>query len=451
MATERVIVSALDVGQGQGTFVEVYDGSAQLTNTLLFDLGSSKSSTTAGGPSIEYIAVKIATMSVPKIDYLSLSHKDRDHVNLLTKLITAINVKISPKKVSIGKVRYGGAKAWYSGDLIKELEAICSDVGSLNIAHTSYSHKDKTWDPIWVENDVYVYILIANIPTDSTITSWSDLNVKNKPDSELANSVSIICSVWWNNNQFIINGDATFVTFQEFNKVFKDIPVFYAPKMVTLPHHGSRKSTFGLSVSTNTASAESTAVVNAFARKIGGNTVTASAEVFGNYHHPSYDVISVFNQYAEVAPWYSDPELDAGRHYLTAYLDRTFKDIAGKTLSDRYVSFETSINVYSTLYRSPAHVGHFLAPPIDPVLAGSVWLTGVPVFPLGVQWTYTVDASGDITLTQGVNRDAVAGEMVLGSIIEKDKVRVVKFKGENRKPPASKNGRLSKKIKIILK
>ena len=451
MATAGIIVNALDVGQGQGTFVEVYNGSGQLTNTLLFDLGSAKSSKTAGGASIKYITDKVATMSVPKIDYLSLSHKDRDHVNLLTKLITAINTAISPKILAIGKVRYGGARAWYSDDLITKLEAICPDVNSLNLAHTSFT-PPNTWDPIWVGNDVYVYILIANIPTDSTITSWSDINVKDKPDSELANSVSIICSVWWNNNQFIINGDATFVTFQEFNKIFKDIPVFYAPKMVTLPHHGSRKSTFGLSLSTETASTESTAVVNAFAQRIGGNTVTASAEIFGNYHHPSYDVISVFNQYTASTPWYSDPKLDTGRHYLTAYLDTTFRDSSGKTLSDNYVSFETSMNVYSTLYRSPAHFGGFLAPPIDPVAAGTVWpSTGVPVFPLGVQWTYTVDASGSITLTQGANRDAVAGEVVLDAIIEKDKVRVVKFKGKDRKPPAGKRGRLSRKIKIILK
>jgi hypothetical protein len=406
MATGSIVVNVLDVGQGQGTFVEIYSTGGTLTNTLLFDLGSAKGSTTAGLPSINYIADKVALMATPKIDYMSLSHKDRDHVNLLVKLITAINLKIAPKELEIGMVRYGGVKEWYSNNLIKELEKICPDVDSLSLRHTCYK-PPSTWTPIWLKNDVYVYILLANIPTDDVDVGAMDELGDDKPDSELANSVSIISSIWWNNNQFFINGDATFVTFQESNKIFKLVPNFQEPKMVTLPHHGSRKTTFGLSSSTEDASKEATAVVETFAKKISAKTVTSSAEIFGSYHHPSYDVMTSFNKFADqVTNWYSDPNLDKNRHYVTAYLDNTMTNSKKATLSGVYSSFETTMNVYSTLYCVPDYVGGYLAPPTNPVGSGTKFKKPQPVFSLGVQWGYTVNSAGKVTLAPKTNRAA---------------------------------------------
>ncbi len=408
MATGSIVVNVLDVGQGQGTFVEVYSTGKVLTNTLLFDLGSAKGSTTAGLPSIDYIATKVALMGTPKIDYMSLSHKDRDHVNLLVKLIDAINLKITPKTLEIGHVRYGGAKDWYSNSLIAELEKICPDVKSLNLRHTCYTPPD-TWDAIWNENDVFVYVILANIPTDTTLTDWSQINVKDKPDSELANSVSIISTVFWNSNQFFINGDATFVTFQESNKIFKLVPNFNDPKMVTLPHHGSRKTTLGLSSSTEDASKEATEVVETFAKKISAKTVTSSAEIFGNYHHPSYDIMTIFDKFADKTKiWYYDTELaNKNRHYVTAYLDNTMVDSKKATLSGDYSSFETTMNVYSTLYCVPGYVGEYLAPPTNPVGPGTKFKKPAPVFVLGVQWGYTVNSLG-MTLAPVTNRAATA-------------------------------------------
>lgn len=407
MATNGVNVSVLDVGQGQGTFVEVYDASDNLTNTLLFDLGSAKSSRTAGSSSIDYIATKIASMAIPKIDYLSLSHKDRDHVNLLKRLIDAIHTKIAPNKLQIGKVRYGGAREWYSGDLIKVLEGVSSDVSSLNLRHTCYiKGPPEKWEAIWNENDVYVYIMLANIPTDSTLKDWSQVNVIGKPDSELANSVSIISTVRWNNTQFFINGDATFVTFEESNKIFSFLTTFDYVKMVTLPHHGSRRTTFGLSSSTYDATTAATAVVDTFAKKINAKTVTVSAEIFGTYHHPSYDVMGLFTKYTDSTPWFKDPNLAGNRHYITAYLDVTTKDSKGVSLSGEYSSFESPTNVYTTLYAVPGYIHGYSIPPPNPVGPGTKWLSTVkkPVFPIGVQWTYTINANGVITLTSPANR-----------------------------------------------
>jgi hypothetical protein len=438
MATTKMTVNVMDVGQGQGTFVEVYDGGV-LTNTLLFDLGSAKSSVTAGGSTINYITDKIKSMAVPKIDYMSLSHKDKDHVNLVMKLITAIDAAITPKKLVIGKVRYGGSKAWYSNDLITQLGNHCKDIDSLGLKYSCYT-APSTWDPIWNVNDVFVYIFLANVPSDETATTMMDLG--DDPDSELANCVSIISSVWWNGNQFFINGDATFVTFQEFNTVYASVPSFNNPQMVTLPHHGSRKTTLGLSSSTDKASAPSTAVVNQFAKRIGAKTVTGSAETYGNYHHPSYDIITLFNQYAEKGAWWSDPGLDPGRHYLSAYLDQTFTDVAGGTLIGTYKSFETEINVYTTLYCEPRRVGLYLAPPINPIGNGTAFPVPQPIFAIGMQWVFTVDSARKTTLTAIGNRDAPLIKTTMVEVQEPTniKVRTRKFAPSDAfsvKPPIS--------------
>jgi beta-lactamase superfamily II metal-dependent hydrolase len=404
MATGGIVVNVMDVGQGQGTFVEVYNTGSVLTNTLLFDLGSAKSSRAAGDPSIAYIVSKVSSMAVPKIDYLSLSHKDRDHVNLVMRLIDAISEKIKPKKLKIGKVRFGGAKGWYKDPLMEKLEEFCKDVDSLSLRQTGFT-PPKTWKSIWDENDVYVYVVLANVPTDVIAMDMDDMD--DRPDSELANSVSIVSLVYWNGNEFFINGDATFVTIQESNKVLK--AAVFNTKMVTLPHHGSRRTTFGLSESLEDASKESTEIVKTFAKKVNAKTVTASAEDFGNYKHPSYDVITLFNEYADQKKiWYFDPNLaDNDRHYLTAYLDTPMTRSKKVTISPAYSSFETTMNVYSTQYCSPKHRGDYLAPPTNPVDAGTAFKKPPPIFSVGIQWVYTATSAG-VTLTAKENRAATA-------------------------------------------
>ena len=422
MATGNVIITVLDVGQGQGTFVEIYDTNNNLTNTLLFDLGSAKGSWTAGESSIDYVAAKIATMSTPKIDYMSLSHKDRDHVNLLDRLICSIKNKINPKVLVIGKIRYGGAKEWYSNNLIGKLATYCNDIQPLKLRHSAYNNSNSSWEAIWAENDVYVYIILANIPTDSNHTDWSKIKVTTKVDSELANSVSIISSVYYANSQFFICGDATFVTFQEFNKLYSSLTTFDYVKMVTMPHHGSRKTTLGLSYSSEEAEQNSIKVVETFAQKIGAKTITASAEIFGKYHHPSLDIMLCFAGYADSAIWYYDPGLDGNnRHYITAFIDITLKNSAGNKLDGRYSSFETEMNVYSTLYNDPGHIdSSYLCPPCPTVGAGTTWTPPNirPAFPNGVRWYYSVESNGNLTLSRETSR--TSGLSILSETISHD-------------------------------
>ncbi|MFZ2407685.1 MAG: hypothetical protein WAW41_21340, partial [Methylobacter sp.] len=87
MATGLVNITVLDVGQGMGTFVEIYDTSGALISTLLFDLGSLNNKVSAGGPSVQYLVDKLKSMADPTIELLVLSHKDGDHVNLIEDLL----------------------------------------------------------------------------------------------------------------------------------------------------------------------------------------------------------------------------------------------------------------------------------------------------------------------------------------------------------------------------
>ncbi len=414
MATAKLLVTVLDVGQGQGTFVEVYNTLGQLTNTLLFDLGSLKAKKTAGGTSIGYITKILdssqtpTTMSVPTIDYLSLSHADGDHVNLIMTMIKSVEDKTG-KTMKFGKIRFGGIKDWYAAIFFVELGKRCTDIIPLNLNHQAYNTLTTNYEAIWDANEVYAYVILANVPDKAATTVFK----KDKPDVELANCVSIISTVYFKDQkgaayQFFVNGDATFTTFEGFNNIYSFLPKFENVQMVTLPHHGSRRTTFGLSSGSADASSASKKVVQTFSNKIGGKTATASAEVFGNYHHPSLDVISAFLSPTDTKPWYSDPDLDFGRHYLTAFLDIPLKDAKGNQKDGVYSSFETEINVYTTLYCSGGIIGNFLSPPNNPVGPATSWgKKKRPVFPEGLRWIYTVLAAGGITLTRNTNRQGL--------------------------------------------
>jgi hypothetical protein len=66
----------LDVGQGNGTLIECPHG-----ELILFDFGTAKNSSKTKGPVMDFINSKGA-----KLDYLLVSHADKDHVNLLPLL-----------------------------------------------------------------------------------------------------------------------------------------------------------------------------------------------------------------------------------------------------------------------------------------------------------------------------------------------------------------------------
>src|SRR5215213_899170 len=84
MATGNVVVSVVDVGQGQCTFIEVYDDStptAKLVHAVMVDCGSDKKSDDTP-TNLGYIAAKVQEMAKPAFDCIIFSHSDKDHISL---------------------------------------------------------------------------------------------------------------------------------------------------------------------------------------------------------------------------------------------------------------------------------------------------------------------------------------------------------------------------------
>src|ERR1041384_5820492 len=106
MAVSKVVVNVVDVGQGQCTFVEIYDGAGTVpAQTLLFDCGSNKQSDQTQ-ENLGYIAKKVGGMAVPAFDCVFFSHSDSDHINLMLNLLEMFPEDGKP---AVKQVRHGGA------------------------------------------------------------------------------------------------------------------------------------------------------------------------------------------------------------------------------------------------------------------------------------------------------------------------------------------------------
>lgn len=414
MSTSKVDINFLDVGQGSSCFVEIYDGSSgmnELTNTMLFDLGSTNNKVSAGNPSIQYIYNMLKRMrDGPVIDLLVVSHKDADHVNLLESLVN----KFSKNELTIKRIYYGGRWNWY-GTLFNKLKNWCKkkpSYYSFYIAASDYDPLEDKWTPTYSVNDVYVYTVMTNTPSggpERKKRGRDEDSIVDKPSGERVNTMSAVCSVYFNGRSYIISGDATYTTICEVNRVFQG-HVFNYVQAMTLPHHGSRKTTFGLKATNANISSQQLKSVKTFAGIFNGKTLIASADT--QHCHPSLEVMELFYEYTDKGKtWYFDPDLKAvygnDWHYVTAYidLDITYPDKSLIPMSNPpYESFPSAVNIYSTLYCDDKALFSF--PPADKLPKKKK----PKKFPKGVSWYYRDDRSA-LTLDKFDNRDGMSVEV----------------------------------------
>jgi hypothetical protein len=421
MATQKVLVYSLDVGQGMSTFVEIYDDNSDLIRTLLFDLGSSKNSDIAGTATVTFLAAQINKRKPkPYIDAVFISHKDSDHVSLISKLLEKL-----PSDVGVGKVWYGGRYSWYTntkGNVLTELGKRTgkagTDVQGFPVGVSDFDPDLGFFDFLWDMDDVTVHLLVANTPHKDEKLGTPEDNISKKPDGDQANSKSLVCYIRYGNNAFAISGDATYPSMVYMNQILGTSKLIFT-KMLLLPHHGSRKTTFGLPSTSAPISDEARASVRTFARKMGSKTLIASADT--KHSHPSLETTALFEQFADQGTiWWSDPDLPANRHFLTAYQDISLG--LGGPATGKYRSFQTTWNVYSTLYEDGNLVGDFSYPPYAPNPPPDPNSMAIDVeFPWGMNWIYTVLANGNISL-QGVSSGrtvSVAEELYGREYVEK--------------------------------
>lgn len=361
MATGNVIVTAVDVGQGQSTFVEIYNDTAVLIHTLLFDCGTDKPSARTT-TNLDYITAKALEKNPPGFDAIFFSHSDKDHISLAEYILKKVKAA-KPSTAKVNRVWYGGCPENYikykgKSNEINPLNylaksGLCavSDIKGFTADSTSYDTLTKSFTGRLWENpdkDVYVSALAANVISDDPDWDESE-DLSATKSAEEKNRVSLIACLFYAGASYVICGDATSRTMGAVNSLLAaGTTVFNKNIMTTLPHHGSRAT--GLAVKSGAvASTASIAVVDTFAALMKSVSITISA--YEKHRHPSLELMNRFIP-TQKTPILRDIHLvQKNAHRITSYID---VDITTGTaiiiLNCFAYSFESEINTFSTRY-----------------------------------------------------------------------------------------------------
>src|ERR1043166_3824547 len=321
----KYVLMSVDVGQGMCTFFESLDSSNKVLGNALIDFGSSNP-TSIKKLALDFLVERIKERSKPSdngyLDIVLLSHKDKDHTNLIRELLDEL------PKATVGQVRYGGRKSWYKksdGNILDKLGGRTKDadtcVKGFPIGHSNYNPQIGDWAPIFSSYGYSLYLIAANTPCNQEKVGDPETKIPEQPDGNQVNCKSLVVMLAMGRTKTVVGGDATFPTFQYVNGFFNK--EFTNNVMTLLPHHGSRRTTFGLGLASEDISDENRKVVDTYAKRMNGKTVVASADVT-SHNHPSLETIDVFREYTDdTKTWWLDPRLGTA-HYLTAYIDPSF-------------------------------------------------------------------------------------------------------------------------------
>ena len=358
MATGNVLVTVVDVGQGQCTFVEIYDDAKptpKLLHALLFDCGSDKKSLETD-KNLNYVAAQALKLDKAGFDCIFFSHSDKDHISLTKQLLDKI---WETKKPVVKEVIYGGDWTKYTKNKFNILdyivdEGICEDaqVSGLASNFSNYNSDDEQFQGnLWqsTNEEVVVYAVAGNVMSDDPDWDDEDLDVVGK-NAEALNRVSLIAGLFYKDDAaYVICGDATNVTMAACNTLFSDDTLaFHNNIMTTLPHHGSRATGFAVK-SGATASKTAVKTVKTFAANMNSEILTVSS--YAKHSHPSLQLINCFVP-VNKSPVVQDARfVEKNAHRISANIDIDLGTSSGFRIARQVdYSFESQINTFSTYY-----------------------------------------------------------------------------------------------------
>ncbi|MDT5155803.1 MAG: competence protein ComEC [Acidobacteriota bacterium] len=235
----------LDVGQGDGIFTVFPNGV-----TMLVDLGSTKNKKVVTPAILAYFKTYTKFKDVGQtLDYLILTHPDRDHYNIILEFLKTLEIKVA-------KLFYGGEAGDYTfkpkqgepskaKNRIERIKELCPAVEILfinnfpsrlsgiafNSAETNFGGAD-------------VYVLIANAPHPSA-----------NDEGWRKNTASVVLLVHYAGAKVILSGDATTDTERSLisnlwnafggnqNQQAGEVTLaFLNSHVLKLGHHGSRRT-----------------------------------------------------------------------------------------------------------------------------------------------------------------------------------------------------------------
>jgi hypothetical protein len=422
MATHKVDFSVLDVGQGSCNYVEIFDEGGALTNNLLIDLGTNSSQAIAAA-NLKLLRERIIARG-RYLDVLILTHGDTDHYNMIASILEAFG---PPAANQIGMVRYGGPSWRYAkGRLITTLKKYTAPLnGVTNLlpftaSQTGYdATKNPVWSSIWKAGDEdaapKLHLIVANTPNPEK--DPADLTKRQSMHPEAVNTRSVVAGLEWDRYWIIATGDATATTLADINNILAMADVSSFPKtfMLTLPHHGSRKTTYNLKKASLVPKDENRAVVNSFLDKFSPRTISISAAE-KTHHHPSMYMIRQFaDKMVPKDPFWWDEKLAIEQHFLTSWIDLTITpDMSDPPWPARwlYATTRTRRNIFSTYYFKNAQYNNdgyaqYLSPPVPAIAATNH--RNIDNVPMGRNWIFRMEGETlDVESTENPARAAAA-------------------------------------------
>lgn len=364
MAIGEIKVNVIDVGQGQCTFVEMYDDDGMdptLLYTLMFDCGSDKRSPQTY-TNLNYIVDIALKRNPPGFDAIFFSHSDSDHISLAYYVLSEL-IRRCPKGKTpeVGRVWRGGNEALYTKDRFNILKYIfdkglcpANMIRGFNADSSDYGRLTKRFDyNLWHSSDtdgreVSISALVANVISDDpdwdeTVSSFTTKTAEEK------NRVSLIACLRFKGTIYVICGDATSKTMDKVNILLSGgTTVFDSNSMTTLPHHGSRATGFAVK-SADTASLANVNIIKKFAANMKSKTITISA--FQKHHHPSLQLMNEFIPTIGTALVKDSRLKQANSHRVTAQIDIDLVTPLDLTIYKKNdYTFETLTNTFTTFY-----------------------------------------------------------------------------------------------------
>jgi hypothetical protein len=167
--------------------------------------------------------------------------------------------------------------------------------------------------------------------------------------------------------------------------------------MMTLPHHGSRKTTYDLVAANNIPSDDAREVVDDFLNTFDPFTMSISAGE-KKHHHPSAYMIEQFAEHLDhdKAVYWSDPACQNNRHFLTSWVDQAISanDVDPAWPARwQYATTQTRNAMFSTLYfktqqYNAYEADRYIFPPND---GDVIENAAVVVIPQGRNWLFSMD------------------------------------------------------------
>ena len=213
-------IDILDVGQGDGIFIQFPTGKC-----MLVDLGSTRNIAVGKNDAMKYFK-EHTKFGTPRqtLDYLVLTHGDRDHYNLVSTFTQTFDVNVL-------NVIHGGLRKEY-GDLIPGLvvsnqlkfgttPTVMTDMGTLPCAVGSEADFGAS-----------VSILCMSLLTHGSL-------------AHMKNSRSVVMRIAYAGVTFMLTGDATRDTEKFIVGLFTKPPAKptdLASDVLKIDHHGSRRT-----------------------------------------------------------------------------------------------------------------------------------------------------------------------------------------------------------------